>query len=653
MKLTLTSICLLLQIVIVYGQNTPTNRNCATLEVQMRQINEDAEMLQRQEQIERHIQQFATSPRVESRAVINIPVVVHVVYHTGTENISDAQIQSQIDVLNQDFRLRNSEISSLPTEFRNLAADVELNFCLASKDPNGSATNGIERLYTAKTTWGTNDDVKRPNQGGCATWDASAYLNLWVCNIGGGLLGYGQFPGGPLNTDGVVIDYRYFGTIGTVVAPFNKGRTATHEIGHWLNLIHIWGDAPCGDDLVSDTPLHHGANYGCPTYPYKSTACGSLSAEMTMNFMDYTTDACMGMFSQGQKTRMLAMFATGGIRASLRNSQGCSAPVTAPCNVPTNIALTNVSTTGVNVTWDAVAGAVNYNMDFKLNANISFSSFQTTNRTVQLQGLTSGNIYNVRIKTNCTGASSVYSAILNFTTTSITPPPPPPVSDVCTNNYEPNDSRTTATTIAPYKTIHSMIGSAGDRDWFSFKTTATTPNFKIKMSNLPADFDLKLYSSAGLLLGSSENMGTTDEYIVYNTNKADSFYIQVFGYNANFNNGKCYDLNITLSPTAATSVIVQTAASRKGFGATLDNDLLISPNPVSTYANILLDLEADTEIETSIINMTGMCLKKEVFAVSKENNFIQLDMNNIPNGIYLIAVKNGETIKVKKIVVAR
>jgi hypothetical protein len=136
---------------------------------------------------------------------------------------------------------------------------------------------------------------------------------LWVCTIGGGILGYAQFPGGASATDGVVIDSKYFGTTGTATAPFNLGRTATHEIGHWMNLRHIWGDANCGSDLVSDTPTHNTANYGTPVYPHYST-CTGTPIEMTMNYMDYTDDNAMYMFSTGQKSRMLAIFNTGGPR---------------------------------------------------------------------------------------------------------------------------------------------------------------------------------------------------------------------------------------------------------------------------------------------------------------------------------------------------
>ncbi len=298
-------------------------RSCHTMENHQRLLQEDPHLGERMNKIEQFTNYAISSGKVESnKAVITIPVVVHVVYNTTAQNISDAQIQSQLNVLNQDFRKLNSDLNLVPSTFSSLVADAEINFCLANRDPNGNATTGILRVPTSVTSFSTNDGVKSASSGGSNAWPASQYLNLWVCNLGGGILGYAQFPGGAAATDGVVVGYTCFGTTGTAQAPFNKGRTATHEVGHWLNLRHIWGDAACGNDLVSDTPVHNSSNYGCPSHP-KSNSCGT-SAELFMNYMDYVDDACMQMFSNGQKARMQALFVSGGARASLATSPGCS-----------------------------------------------------------------------------------------------------------------------------------------------------------------------------------------------------------------------------------------------------------------------------------------------------------------------------------------
>ena len=179
----------------------------------------------------------------------------------------------------------------------------------------------IVRKSTNKKSWGTNDAVKKSSLGGSDPVNPSTSLNMWACNLGQSLLGYAQFPGGSLATDGVVVLYSAFGSqakaAGVYAANYNLGRTATHEVGHWLNLRHIWGDATCGSDIVDDTPQHNTSNGGCPTATHRST-CTGTPLEMWMNYMDYTYDGCMYMFSNGQKARAMAVFVSGGARASFR-----------------------------------------------------------------------------------------------------------------------------------------------------------------------------------------------------------------------------------------------------------------------------------------------------------------------------------------------
>ena len=285
------------------------NRTCSAPEVLENLIKSNPEIQEQINNVERQTQAFVQrNPSVSERTVINIPVIVHIVYNAAAENISDAQVQSQIDVLNKDFRKLNAEAASIPSTFLNLVADVEINFCLAQVTPTGTPTNGIDRYRTSKTSWSSNDDMKRPTKDGVAPWDATRYLNIWVCNLGSGSLGYSSFPGAPLSTDGVVIDYRYFGTMNTR-SPFHLGRTTTHEVGHWLNLFHIWGDTmDCsGTDKVDDTPKALDKNYGKPTFPHVSCNNGP-NGDMFVNYMDYTDDAAMFMFTKGQAERMAATF---------------------------------------------------------------------------------------------------------------------------------------------------------------------------------------------------------------------------------------------------------------------------------------------------------------------------------------------------------
>ena len=217
-------------------------------------------------------------------------MVVHVVWNTAAQNISDAQVTSQIDVLNRDFRATNPDVANVPV-FAGLVADARIEFLLATTDPDG---NAHQRHHPDATDRSFHDDaVKSAATGGADPWPADRYLNLWVCQLGGGLLGYAQFPGGPAQTDGVVVLHTAFGTTGTAAPPFDLGRTATHEIGHWLNLFHIWGDdgTGCnGSDLVEDTPNQAGPNTGVPTFPHVSCNNGP-NGDLFMNYMDYTDDA--------------------------------------------------------------------------------------------------------------------------------------------------------------------------------------------------------------------------------------------------------------------------------------------------------------------------------------------------------------------------
>jgi hypothetical protein len=192
------------------------------------------------------------------------------------------------------------------------------------------AIPGIVRKKTSKRSFSSNDYVKFSSKGGDDAWDATQYLNLWVCNLGQGLLGYAQFPGGNAKTDGVVILYSAFGNTGVVNPPYDKGRTATHEIGHWLNLRHIWGDdngACTGSDLVDDTPNQGNYNFGCPSFPHKSCSNGP-NGDMFMNYMDYTDDACMYMFTNGQRDRSYAVLQPGGARYSVTQSGKCGGMLT-------------------------------------------------------------------------------------------------------------------------------------------------------------------------------------------------------------------------------------------------------------------------------------------------------------------------------------
>src|SRR5829696_3883307 len=293
----------------VEEQTVPARRQCAAAAAYYLSVEAHPEFRDRQRELEdASAQRMALGiAALAPDEPITIPLAVHVVYNKESENISDDQIESQITVLNQDYGADNADIANVPAVWQGLVTDTNIRFTLASEDPAGGTTTGITRTQTDRTGFGIENSVKQADTGGVDPWPTDRYLNMWVCTLRDGLLGYAQFPGGPPETDGVVIRNTGFGTTGTAAAPFDGGRTATHEVGHFLNLFHIWGlyDDCSGGDRVSDTPNAAGPNYGVPDFPQVSCNNGP-NGDMFMNYMDYTDDACMCMFTAQQVARMMA-----------------------------------------------------------------------------------------------------------------------------------------------------------------------------------------------------------------------------------------------------------------------------------------------------------------------------------------------------------
>lgn len=266
-----------------------------------------------------------------------IPVVVHVIHWgepVGTgRNISDEQIFSQIEVLNKDFNRMNTDASNTPAEFLPVAGGIEIEFVLAKQDPNGYCTNGINRVYGSRSSWQL---VREAQFKALSYWPAEDYMNIWVIAFQS-YLGYAQFPissGLPgldeddnRLTDGIVVDYRAFG-VGSSSPYYNMGRTATHEVGHFLGLRHIWGDddACSASDYVADTPPQTKETYDCPTYPLADECSTSV---MFQNFMDYSDDVCLNLFTDGQIDRIVTVLENSPRRNSLLTSHGLDEPTSA------------------------------------------------------------------------------------------------------------------------------------------------------------------------------------------------------------------------------------------------------------------------------------------------------------------------------------
>ncbi len=322
--------------------------NCSSQLNYDSQLKTNADFKKNTEQLEKETEAFVKNKAANKQAasaMYIIPIVFHVIHTGGAGNISDAQIIDQIAILNKEFNRQQADTLLTPLAFLPLAAKFSVEFRLATKDPNGNCTNGINRIYSTLSDCSLEeDDIKA-----LSYWPSNKYLNIWnvqsmhyssstVC-VGGG---YATFPGGAANLDGINIRGDLIGSIGTSATNGSwgnfKGRYLIHELGHWFNLRHIWGDATCGNDLVNDTPPHVASNSGCPNFPHKPSGCigGNANGEMFTNYMDYTDGNCLNMFSAGQVSRMTAAITSNvSGRANLWNptnlsSTGTSDPYTYP-----------------------------------------------------------------------------------------------------------------------------------------------------------------------------------------------------------------------------------------------------------------------------------------------------------------------------------
>ena len=280
------------------AREVPLRRQCGTMAAHMMLLERFPSFRAHQFQLEEGFtRRRARGVSIDRLKLKTIKVVVNVVHNTPDQNLSLAQIRSQIKVLNQDFSAKNPDRSKVPVPWTGLVSDSRLRFKLAK----------VTRTPTTRTSFSHDDGVKRASGGGVAPFQPDTHLNVWVCPLGGGLLGYAQFPGGPVATDGVVINHRAFGTRGTAQAPFDLGRTATHEVGHYFNLRHIWGDTEdcSGTDFVADTPNAAGPNFNVPNFPSVSCSNGP-NGDMFVNYMDYVDDLAMFMFTAQQVLRMRA-----------------------------------------------------------------------------------------------------------------------------------------------------------------------------------------------------------------------------------------------------------------------------------------------------------------------------------------------------------
>jgi len=562
----------------------------------------DPTLVNKMEAIERFTQQYESNQQgvgASRSGHITIPVVVHVVYKKSSENISDAQVISQIDVLNEDFRRLNVDSSNTPAIFQGVAADAGVAFCLATVDPDGNPTTGITRTNTRKKFFSYNNDgIKFSSSGGKDAWPRGQYLNIWVGNLSNNLLGYAQFPGGPANTDGVVVLYRAFGRVGNVSSPFDEGRTATHEVGHWLNLRHIWGDGPCGiDDLVADTPESDNPNYGCS---WGHVSCGST--DMVQNYMDYSDDDCMNLFTTGQSGRMNALFASGGFRESLLYSNGCngSAPPPPPsvCSIPTGLNASNITDNSAVLNWSPVADASSYNVRARQTGTTTWATGSTANTSINFTGISSCTDYEFQVESVCLSASSGFSGSSTFTSEgcniSCDAPTGLFVSNITNKSVFLNWSAVGAAT-----SYEAQYREQGQSNW----RNKTTSNTSVKVNGI--------------------KKGRTYEYRV----------------------------RAICSGTPSDYSDIETFVAGSSSRVALETKMEIYPNPASDKVIIKFDDEDLTEIEVNMFDLSGKQLLHESFG---DGSDVEVDVSGLQNGVYLIVLDHGQGFRtVEKIIINR
>ena len=321
---------------IITGFQLFAQKRCSMEEYVSKQVGNNVSLKEELEQVEVFTRERTNSPGTTQRVnglpeVITIPVVFHILYHTPDQNIERTGLERLIAALNRDFNKRNADTSNIPSVFRPYATSMGFEFKIATMDPQGVGTSGVVRKYTPISYWMSDDKMKFSASYGDDAWDSKSYLNIWICNMKD-VLGYSTLPGMDPKKDGIVLGledlFAHHGTTPVV----NDLRTIVHEAGHWLNLYHIWGEGYCGDDKVDDTPKQGSYTPGCPNGTRVTCSNGPIG-DMYMNFMDFTDDVCMNMFTNGQRKRARILFEAGGPRNSILYSKGLNTS-TVPATQP-------------------------------------------------------------------------------------------------------------------------------------------------------------------------------------------------------------------------------------------------------------------------------------------------------------------------------
>lgn len=631
--------------------------------------------------------------------------MVHVIYKDESQNVSETKILNQIEVLNKDFARLNTDTNKTPNSFKSLAQGIPVKFCLAQRDPQGNFTTGINRIQTNKSMWdydnaATREDFKFASKGGISAWDRNSYLNIWMVNLddnlsnGGSLLGFAQFPGGLASTDGVALDYNVVGAF---------GRTATHEVGHWLGLLHIWGDdstACTGSDQIDDTPNQAGnTSNGCRTHPYND---GCSSAIMFMNYMDYSSDACMNMFSKGQCDRMTAVLNTN--RKGLKSSIGCL-----PTNLPAidaNLIYLEEQNQRICNNYSPIATVRNFgsstitSIDYKIKIG-SIEQNYTWNGDIPSLESSTINLPNIDVSVLIDGVYDVSLELILVNGLSD--------SDI-TNNVKiiPFEKKATSLSAPFFEGIESVLDGSikiinpdNSKTWQRTSKARKTPGYYSIYMNyfdypnneeideflLPPVNTMNLNNSSltfDVAYAIQSAIGFSDTLEIYVQPGCDAPWQQVYKkYNPNLQTaplttnefkpsqsqwrrdsilldayksenltvkfvGKCdYENNLYID-----NISIKGATST-GLNIDLlnESDFQIFPNPTKGNYFVHFNSDKNQDIFISVRDVTGKLLMEKTVSVNQGNNNIEMTNKQLPVGNVFITLTNGTQTGTRKLMV--
>ncbi len=676
--------------------------NCSSHQYLQQQLGADPVFLQNQQKLEEETQSFQLQHNKTAAGTKIIPVVFHIIHAGGSENISMAQIKNQIDILNLEYNRKMADTSLTPPPFAAVAGKLDVEFRLATKDPNGNCTNGVTRTYSLISNCSlNNNDVKS-----IIYWPSNKYLNIWVvaamhyagsltCNGGG----YAQFPGGSANTDGIVMRGDLIGSIGTATSNSGwgnfRGRYLIHESGHWFNLRHIWGDAQCGNDLVNDTPPAEGDNSGCPVFPHRpNNTCGAgANGEMFDNYMDYSQGACLNIFTQGQVTRMDAALnsSTSG-RNNLWSPANLVATGTDVLSTPDcpptpemfpytyRIICAGSSTTFSDIsfggtvssrTWSFPGGICN-------NLNDSVATVSYANPGVYDVSLTVANNNGSNTKTF---SSKVYVLDAqpnpNYTTPLTESFENPALFSNWYSIASPNDSLwriTSATNYTGSKCVmlrnhntkapsdHELISPAYDlsnlssvsvkfRLHFSVSDTTDTDVLRVFVSNTcGVTWTQRYFKAANGGLNTTTQLHTTSYTPAAASAewRLESFNVQNFMATSNFR------LKFKFIGGGGNNIFIDdiniTGTPLNGISELIDTEeASVFPNPSSGSFQVRLKLKQTVPVDVILTDISGRRIVEENFGLNGpgENNFM-ICKPGLAAGVYFINIRSGNLLLTQK-----